>query len=267
MPRLSLCALGAVLALAVPGFGHEFWIEPQEYQVESGAPLVASLLNGQEFSGNEQVYFPNRTARFELIRDGDATRYAGRMGDVPALQGTAPGDGLLVIVHQTEPSSLKYNDWKTFQAFVDHKGFGDIRSRHLARGLPESGFRETYTRYAKALVSVGSGEGRDIETGMETEFVAVSNPYTDELNEGLDLLLLYRGAPRADAQVEIFERAPDGTVTIRLTRTDTGGRARIAVSPGHAYLLDAVILRDMPDGSDAVWESLWAALTFAVPER
>ena len=42
------------------------------------------------------------------------------------------------------------------------------------------------------------------------------------------------------------------------------------MTPGHTYLLDAVILRPVNEGAAfdedlPVWESLWAALTFAVP--
>ena len=55
------------------------------------------------------------------------------------------------------------------------------------------------------------------------------------------------------------------TVTVTTTRTDTAGKARIAVAAGHEYLLDAVVLRPAPEGAKAVWETLWAALTFAVP--
>ena len=48
--------------------------------------------------------------------------------------------------------------------------------------------------------------------------------------------------------------------------TDAKGEAVIPVRPGHRYLLDAVVLREAPDGDGPVWESLWAAMTFAVPD-
>ena len=82
--------------------------------------------------------------------------------------------------------------------------------------------------------------------------------------------LLYQGGPRADAQIEIFERDARGAVTITTLRTDSAGEARIPVKPGHDYLLDAVVLRepapDLAAEHDAVWETLWAALTFGVPQ-
>jgi 5-hydroxyisourate hydrolase-like protein (transthyretin family) len=77
--------------------------------------------------------------------------------------------------------------------------------------------------------------------------------------------LYYQGKPQSDAQVEIFDSAPDGTVHISLIRTDAQGRAVIPVASGHSYLLDAVRLRSYDGPQEAVWESLWASLTFAVP--
>ncbi len=260
--RLFLSALTTLIAGA--GLAHEFWIEPQEYQVQSGAPLVADLRNGQNFAGAELAYFTRRFTRFDLVHNGRTTPLEGRMGDVPALQITAPGDGLLVIVHQTVPKTLKYTKWDLFAGFAAHKDFADIGARHAARALPRDGFSETYTRYAKALVGVGTARGADAQVGMETEFVALSNPYTDP-GSAMSVQLFYRGAPRGGAQIEIFDRDPGNRVKVTYTRTDAMGKAVIPTRAGHSYLLDAVVLRPAPEGEPAVWETLWAALTFGVP--
>ncbi len=100
---------------------------------------------------------------------------------------------------------------------------------------------------------------------METEFVALANPYTADMDLGLPVQLLYQDAPRPGAQVEVFDRAPDGTVRVTTAQTDAKGIALIPVSPGHEYLLDAVFLRPAPDLDEAVWESHWASITFKIP--
>jgi len=68
----------------------------------------------------------------------------------------------------------------------------------------------------------------------------------------------------------VFEKAPDGAVAVSTITTDGDGRALIAVRPGHRYMLDSVVLREpsaeVAEATGAVWESLWANLTFAVPE-
>ena len=66
---------------------------------------------------------------------------------------------------------------------------------------------------------------------------------------------------------ELWDRAPDGTVTVTLHRTDSTGHALLPVASGHVYMVDAVaMLETAPEAPrNAVWHSLWAALTFEVP--
>ena len=115
---------------------------------------------------------------------------------------------------------------------------------------------------------MGDGAGADAEVGLVTEIVAEANPYTDDMSGGFPIRVLYNGAPRADAQVELFARPPSGEVEVSLHRTDADGRVTLPVRPGYSYLADAVVLRPMEPQAekDPVWESLWASLTFAVPE-
>ena len=150
-----------------------------------------------------------------------------------------------------------------------HKDFPWFETRHLARGLTKDKVTEVYSRYSKALVAVGGGAGQDRAVGLTVEFVALANPYTDALNGALPVRVLYNGAPQDDGQVEVFDKAPDGTVVVTQLRTDRAGEVRVPVTPGHSYLLDHVVLR-LPDPATdkadrAMWESLWASMTFAVP--
>lgn len=121
------------------------------------------------------------------------------------------------------------------------------------------------------MLAVGAGVGVDRALGLQTEFVAFSNPYDPGFAGLFRVKLLYKGRPRTDAQIEVFEKAPDGTVVITITRTDAAGHADIMVKPGREYLLDAVVLRPAisvgtPAKGGPVWETLWAAMTFAVPQ-
>ena len=80
----------------------------------------------------------------------------------------------------------------------------------------------------------------------------------------------YEGEPRRGSQLEVFEKAPDGQVSVTVLRTDDEGSVAVPVKAGYSYMLDAVVLR-VPEGAlaedrGAVWESLWANMTFAVPE-
>lgn len=250
---------------AFPVSAHEFWIAPEPYQVAVGETFTAQFKNGENFEGINLGFFDRRSERFDYTLDGETRALSPRIGNIPVLDMQAPAEGLMVIAHETTPSSVTYKEWTKFQSFAEHKDFPDIRTRHLARDLPEEGFSESYTRHVKALIGVGSSEGSDSVLGLETEFVALANPYTDDLTDGFPVQLLYQGAPRADAQIEVFARDAAGAVSVSLYRTDDEGRARIPVNSGSEYLLDAVVLRESPQDAKDVWETLWAALTFRVP--
>lgn len=262
-------AAALYLGLSSVAAAHEFWIEPTAFQVAQGAPVTAYLRNGEGFKGVSMAYFDTRFSRFQIVEAEGTRDVSGRVGDSPALQSQAGTDGLLVVLHETTPSTVIYRDWEKFLKFAQHKDFPDAAADHQKEGWSQSYFRESYTRHAKALIAVGTGAGSDRAFGLDTEFIALSNPYEPEFDGVMRVALAYRGAPRANAQIEVFARAPDGDVDISLHRTDGDGEASIPVQPGYSYLFDAVVLRPATEvkdpETDPVWETLWAALTFAVP--
>lgn len=262
-------AILASLYLALPGAlgAHEYWISADRYQISPGENIAARTRNGQKFQGIAFPFLPDNFARFDLI-EADSIRPADSiLGDDPALNMAPLGEGLAIVALETTPQTVRYDKPETFETFVIHKDAAWALALHAKRGLPKSGFTEIYTRHVKALIAVGHGRGADRALGLRTEIVALANPYTDDLSGGLPLLVLLNGSPRLDAQVELFARAPDKSVTITLHRTDAQGRVSVPVLPGHEYLADAVVLlrtdNDDPD-LGPVWESLWAGLSFAV---
>ena len=246
--------------------GHEFWIAPWKYQVQSDSIVTADFRNGEGFKGSELAYFDTQLRRADVIQGSDITAYTGRLGDIPAVKLIPNGEGLLTLAVITRPAQVKYKSWENFTAFAEHQDLKGVIERHLARDLPRIDFWESYTRYTKSLLAVGHGRGQDADRGMETEFVTLANPYTDELNGSLPVRLLYQGTPRINAQIEVFEKSPHGIVSTRMIRTDAQGLANIPVRPGQEYLLNAVVVRPAPDGERPVWETLWASLTFTLPK-
>ncbi|WP_299042088.1 DUF4198 domain-containing protein [uncultured Tateyamaria sp.] len=264
LPRLFLALWCAILTTSATA--HEFWIEPEVYQVPPSGKIIARLKNGETFEGVNLAYFERRIERFDVVVGDTIRPVEARMGDNPALDVPAPVGGLVVVVHETTPSLLTYKEWAKFLKFADHKDFADIEARHAANDFPAPPFKERYTRHAKALVAVGDGAGRDRALGLKTEFIALTNPYAADFDGAMRVQVTLDGQIRANAQVEVFDRAPDNTVTVSLHRTDAEGIATVPVQPGHAYLFDAVSIAPVADtDTDAVWDTFWAALTFAVP--
>ncbi|MHA6326070.1 DUF4198 domain-containing protein [Roseivivax sp. CAU 1753] len=253
--------------MSAPALAHEFWIQPTQYQVAAGGDVVADIRVGQDFKGVAYSYIPPNFARFDLVMGDTVLPVEGRAGDRPALQMAAPGDGLVIVVHQTKVYKLVYTDFDKFSDFVTHKDAAWALDRFEERGLDPGNVRENYTRFGKSLIAVGAGDGVDREVGLLTEIVAEANPYTDDLSGGLPVRVLFEGTPRAAAQVELFARLPDGTVEVTTHETDADGRAVLPASPGVEYLADAVVIRELDAelATDPTWESLWASLTYKIP--
>ena len=255
--------------LATPLWAHEFWIEPFDYQVDADGRLEGDIVNGQEFEGTKLPYVPQRFDHFVNYVGGKRQNVTGRVGDLPALNIEPVAQGLNVVAYQAKYATVDYESWEKFQKFVDHKDFGDVLSQHQSRGLPLDGFKEIYARFSKSLIGVGSGAGADSRIGMETEIVALTNPYTDDLSGGMRVQVFFQRTVRANTQVEVFIKSPSGAVTTEFYRTDGNGIATIPVRSGNSYMVDAVVLREPATGlaaqSGAVWETLWANLTFQAP--
>lgn len=253
-----------------PALAHEVWLQPQKYQVEKGDAITASIKNGEGFEGIELGWFSGRMELFDKIIQGKRSKLEGRAGDLPAVQGLKTKPGLVVLVYQSRPQTLTYETWEKFLAFIDHKDLSSDLPKKLLPDTADLPPRELYTRHVKSLVAVGHGEGQDENTGLEAEIIALANPYRDDMSAGLPIRVVYQERPRPDIQVELFERAPNGEVSIQKLRTDANGRLVLPVKPGHEYLVDAVVLRpasrDLADQYKVAIETLWAALTFRVPD-
>ncbi|MGR3571658.1 DUF4198 domain-containing protein [Brevirhabdus sp.] len=270
MKKWSACLLGLFVSVAsLPVNAHEFWLQPRDFEVAPGDTIEADIRVGSKFKGGVYSYMPKGFVRFDYARGDTVAPIEGRLGDVPAASVKTDAPGLYVLIHQSTNQRLVYKDAETFKSFVTHKDFAWALEENKKRGLPEFGFTEAFSRFAKTLVAVGDGAGSDREYGLETEIVANANPYTDDLGGKFPLTVLYQGKPRRNTQLEMYEKAPDGTIEITVYRTDDKGQATIDVRPGHIYMVDAVVFRQ-PDRQavqemGAVWQSLWANLTFEVP--
>ncbi len=258
--------LMCVCGLALPVAAHEFWIEPEGYRVDNGAHIVAHFRNGEGFKGNRLAFLPSQYPEHEIVVGEARQPFSSTLGQRPAFDDAAPAEGMVTLAVTSSTQRIRYKTWEKFQAFVDHKDLGVTLDEHKAMGHPDSAFRESYRRFAKALVGVGHARGADQQLGLEIELVALANPYTADLSGGMPVQAFLGGAPLSDVQIELFQKNAEDDVRISLHRTDAEGIAVLPVARGHSYLVDTVHLRAAPAGSEAdvVWETLWASLTFAV---
>ena len=262
---MCLCIFASIRGV----YSHELWLDSKSFQIKSDEILEIEIRNGENFKGINLSFFSNRIKQFFWSQDAKRADVISRIGDVPAMRVPMDHDGLVSVVYESTPSVLTYTEWEKFADFVTYKDLGGALERHNANGWPTDRFKEIYHRYSKALIGVGAATGADQNFGLATEFVALENPYLDETPDTILVQLLYDNAPRGNAQVEVFERNEKKEVRVFTMRTDDEGQVNIYVKGGNDYLINSVVLREFTsnDENAPLWESLWAALTFSVPQK
>ncbi|MGB1254838.1 MAG: DUF4198 domain-containing protein [Thiolinea sp.] len=272
--RLSFgCLLaGAILLLKAGNLqAHEFWLEPRDFTPESGEPLLADIKVGQKLIGNKHLFLPKKFIRFD-IHEGDKQRSVdSRTGDIPAVNEDNLEDGLAILAYESTIRSLRYHDLKKFHGFLEYEGISWVKARHAERNLPETGFTEIYRRYAKTLVKSGSGKGADKPVGLPLELVMLNNPYTDSA-QPLSVQLHWQNEPFRNAQINAFFRPdsePDAEAILTPYHTDEEGKVTIPRPANSGVMLLNAVHMVEPDAATmldtgAVWESLWASVTFAI---
>ena len=277
---INFFAVVSTFLLPWPLLAHEFWIEPSSFQPELNKSITADLVVGTDFLGVSEIYVPDQIEVFALLgpmadKPIDRNKITGRYGDRPAATMALNKAGLYIILHQTAPVYLTYLAADKFDRFAREKGFENVLSKHQKRGLSLTNITEQYQRFAKSLIAVGgAGSARvvkDTHLGLAIELVAEVNPYQIPAPTIMPIRLFAAGKPLANAQITVFTRHNPRDVESKKYQTDTNGRANFPLLPGRDYLVDSVILRPSTGPNTvggrpaAMWESLWASLTFRMP--
>jgi hypothetical protein len=260
----------AVFGLGVshlPAAAHEFWIEPTQFRVDPGAEIVANLRSGVSFKGGDLPYIPDRVLAGGISDGEDMRSLEGIIGDIPAITEMPTHSGLHVLIYQTVADRLNWSEPGKFATYLAGKGLDWALDQHHARGLPETGFVEAYSRCAKTLVQVGEPGGGDVVTGMPIELVAEMNPYAAAEIDAAELpvLLLWQGEPLADSQIMIFLKGSESEPT--KVRTGGNGIANIPITESGVYLLNAVHIIPWDEQPLDAWHSYWASLTFEIDDQ
>ncbi|MEM0900545.1 MAG: DUF4198 domain-containing protein [Pseudomonadota bacterium] len=254
------------------GLAHEMWLQPQNFQIAADEMIDVDIIVGEDFAGTSYGFSPNNFRRLEVSKDGDRKDVGSEVGAKPAVSEVPFGPGLHVVTYQSANLVTSYSTVERFGRFLESKGLGEFTAKHEALNLEPGRFREVYSRYAKSLIAVDGGEGQDNSQNLTVEFTALANPYTDDLKDGLNFSLTKFGEPWSDQQVLVLEKPTGADAASRSLKikTDGDGQLTIDVKPGHTYLLDVVHIRrpseELAASLNAVWETLWASITFEVPE-
>lgn len=245
---------------------HDFWIEPSAFRPARGAEVALRLYVGQDFRGDSLIYLPELHERYIYVDAAGEHPVPGVPGDDPAGKIRPRAPGTVVVGYRSAPFTISFKTLAEFEAYLATEGLEHIGAQRRRLNKPERDITERYSRAAKSLIDVGPAgtSGGDRRLGFTLELVAERNPYALKPGTELPLRLYYADRPLADALVIAFTN--DRPLEKLRARTDRDGRVRLALPRSGVWLVTAVHMVPAAKGVKADWDSIWASLTFELPQ-
>ena len=246
-----------------PALAHEFWLDPVTYSPRPGARVPVVQRTGINFLGDSFPYLRAPSKRFSVIDARGERPIKATEGDDPAAEVLFANAGLATVAYERKADLLVHPTFARMVEIVEVEGLDHVPAQHKALGFPDEAIREHYSRFAKTLIKVGDGKGRDRAVGLPFEIIVEGNPYELAKEAPIQVLVLHDGRPVQNVLVKAFNRADEKSP--RTARTSAEGRASLEQVPSGEVLLNAVIMMPAARDSGAEWSSLWASVTFKRP--
>ena len=264
------CKCGAGLLVCVllqtaQLIAHDLYLMPASFFVTPGERILVSINNGDSFPESEVAPKINRLHDTDLITPSAIYNMTSLGVNGKAVQGEVniKAKGVLILTARTIPTYIDQEPAQ-FREYLKHEGLTGI----LGHQQPEQPARERYSKYAKALIDSGTGsEGTDEffshVVGFMIEIVPEKNPFTLHAGEQLPILVLVRGRPAPDLQIEAAHAGTGPAEVKVIGRTDATGHASIPITGPGKWRLHTISMHQCSDPTlGQCWESFWASLTF-----
>ncbi|UGQ46882.1 DUF4198 domain-containing protein [Massilia endophytica] len=251
----------AAFATCTAGRAHEFWMQPQRFQMDPGVAVPLSLLVGHGAERQRSLLPARRILRFSAVPDGgEAIDLRPALGSrVLAL----PQPGSYVLALETDTRAQSHLSAARFNAHLRAEGLAPALAERERRKAMTAEGAERYGRCAKVLVQAGQGGGAAAFTqpvGLALEIVPEVNPYVSP-QAVLPVRVLYRGKPLAGATIRLTNLDDDAKAAeVRLS--DASGRAAFTPPGRGRWMLHVAWTRVLPPGAETDFETLFSSLSF-----
>lgn len=257
---------GLSLAFAAPVTAHDFWIQPQQFQLSPKAMLPVTFQIGhgdarERWLNNDRIillgdfFNGQRQDRRADLRTGGPADFVTRFAE----------PGLHVIGLQTnyafsELPAARFND------YAREEGLVAISAARRRAGTLNRAGRERYSRRAKALIQVGAATAANqmLATrpiGLKLEIVPERNPYALGASRQLPLHVLYKGRRLANATVKLTNLDADER-PVAIAVTDRSGRSSFRIPARGNWLLNVVWAEAVTGDRKVEFDTTFSSLTF-----
>ena len=246
---------------------HEFWIDPENYNLKNKDIITAGVFIGDNFEGYQIAFSREYFKNLNLFSNNKKIKIQGRLGDFPALNIKKTYKGLNIIQIESQMNYVNYENLTKFEVFSRQKGYSNLADKHRKNNYPES-FVESYKRYAKSLVSVETFDGNDVDTNMELELIFLDNPLKN-LKKSKRVLLEYQNKILTDHKVSLMS-FNNGYFRKEYVKTNNDGYFEYFFKNDTKYLIESVVIIEGSNKKKhnyAKWHSLWTSYTFRTPDK
>jgi uncharacterized GH25 family protein len=254
---------------------HDFWLQPQEYWIDSDALTRLTLQVGHGPSRQRSPIPARRITRFQALAPEGAMldlRKQLRLGQAAAdadFRLTKPGTYLLVLQTdyraQTRLPAIRFND------YLKVEGLTPALEQRARLHLMDFDGSERYGRCAKAIVQVGpSGAGPPGQVsrlvGLPLEIVPEVSPYAIPRSATLPVRVMYEGHALAGALVKLTNLQNDAS-PLEERHTDHEGRASFSMPSAGSWLLNVIWTKPLPRSEETDFETVFSSLSFGFPSE
>jgi len=264
------CCLSVLLLATGRVHAHDFWVQPQAFQVQPAQATPFTLQVGHGPYRQRSPIAPQRIVRFQVFGPSDQRvdlRGALHPGDVAGDGDVAlPRAGTYLLALETDNGaqshlpSLRFNDYLTVEGLTPAL---EWRRRDGRMDVDET---EIYSRHAKAIMQAGLFDAAahasvTAPLGLALEIVPEVNPYALPRSRTLPVRVLYRGHALPGATVKFTDLDHDDA-PVEIHVTDTDGRATFVMPISGRWLLNTIWIRALPADAEADYETDFSSLSF-----
>lgn len=263
-----LCLL-MFLGLAEAATAHDFWVQPQAFQVPPGASTTFTLLVGHGPYRQRSPIPASRITRFQRVGPfatediRSSVHPGGRAGDGDIA---LSGDGTYMIVLETDNRAQSHLPSLRFNDYLKVEGLTPALDRRRREHRMDYDETEIYSRHAKVIMQAGAfdaaAQARVTEpVGLPLEIVPEVNPYALPRPSTLPVRIVYQGKPLAGATVKLTDLDHDES-PVETHMTDGTGHATFALPVQGRWLLNVIWTRVLPADGEADYETDFSSLSF-----
>ena len=219
---------------------------------------------GQNFVGDPVPRLSRTFEQFAIRQSGSEQPVEGLENINPAGFLRADAQATAVVAYRSSGSFVELTAEK-FEEYLRQEGLDSIIAERTKRGERGKPGRERFYRYAKALLT-GAQPSAAISQPLGLSYEIVPSDDPTRALAPLRGRVLHGGKPLPGALVVAMLRS-DASVRLT-THADAQGAFSLDLPRAGVWLIKSVhmVRTSFWSFSDADWISLWASLTFEVPE-